>query len=66
MSPEYLLREGEPLDRALKRFKRKLRQDGVLDDMRKREYYEKPSEHRKQMESAARRRSYLATLNENA
>ena len=52
----YEIRKDESLDKALKRFKSRLRRDGVLDEMRKREYYEKPSEkRRKDMEQAMRR-----------
>ena len=52
----YEIRKDESLAKALKRFKSRLRRDGVLDEMRKREYYEKPSEkRRKDMEQAMRR-----------
>ena len=39
--------ENESLDSALKRFKRKCQKDNILGDMRKKEYYEKPSVKRK-------------------
>lgn len=48
--------ENESLDSALKRFKRKCQKDNILGDMRKKEYYEKPSVKRKKKEEAARKR----------
>ena len=52
---KYEIRKGESLDKALKRFKGRLRRDGVIDEIRKREFYEKPSEtKRKDLEQAKR------------
>ncbi len=48
--------ENESLDSALKRFKRKCQKDNILGDMRKKEYYEKPSVKRKKKKEAARKR----------
>ena len=48
--------ENESLDSALKRFKRKCQKDNILGDMRKKEYYEKPSVKRKKKREAARKR----------
>lgn len=48
--------ENESLDSALKRFKRKCQKDNIMGDMRKKEYYEKPSVVRKKKEEAARKR----------
>lgn len=50
-------RPGESIDRVLRRFKRKLKDEGVIDEIKKREFYEKPSETRKKKESAAKRRT---------
>jgi small subunit ribosomal protein S21 len=50
------LRKGEELEKALRKFKTKLRREGVLDEMKKREYYEKPSQRRRKQEEAAKRR----------
>ena len=41
---------------ALKRFNRKLQQDGILAEARRREHYEKPSVKRKRKEAARRRK----------
>jgi len=50
------IRKGEELEKALRKFKMKLRHEGVLDEMKKREYYEKPSQRRRKEAEAARRR----------
>lgn len=39
---EVRVGKDESLDSALKRFKKKLQEDGVLSDIRRHEYYEKP------------------------
>ncbi len=47
---------NEPLESALKRFKRKCQKDGIIGDIRRKEAYEKPSEQRKKKQDAARKR----------
>ena len=49
--------ENESLESALKRFKRKCQKDNILGDLRKKEFYEKPSVRRKKKPKAPRRRS---------
>ncbi|MCC6158281.1 MAG: 30S ribosomal protein S21 [Deltaproteobacteria bacterium] len=49
-------RENEPLQSALKRFKRQCEKAGILSEVRKREFYEKPSVRRKRKAAAARKR----------
>jgi len=56
---EVRLKKGEPLDRALRRFKKKLDREGILRAVKERMYYEKPSEKRRRKEKLAR---YLAEL----
>ncbi|MDA0712373.1 MAG: 30S ribosomal protein S21 [bacterium] len=51
------VREGESIERALKRFKRKVEQAGVLKEVRKREHYLKPSVKKKLKARAAEARS---------
>jgi small subunit ribosomal protein S21 len=54
--PKIEIRKGEELEKALRKFKMKLRHEGVIDEMKKREFYEKPSEKkRRQLEQARRR-----------
>jgi len=55
---EIRVGENESLDQALKRFKRKCAKAGVLQEIRKREHYEKPSVKRKKKAEAARKRKY--------
>ncbi len=54
--PKIEIRKGEDLEKALRKFKTKLRHEGVMDEMKKREFYEKPSQRRrKEVEQAKRR-----------
>lgn len=48
--------ENESFETALKRFSRKIQQEGVLAEARRREHYEKPSMKRKRKEAAKRRK----------
>ncbi|MEE1186886.1 MAG: 30S ribosomal protein S21 [Acutalibacteraceae bacterium] len=52
------LKENESLDNALRRFKRATARDGVIQEVRKREHYEKPSVRRKKKSEAARKRKF--------
>ncbi len=42
------LKEGENIERALKRFKRKFEKTGVIKELRKRQAFEKPSVQRRE------------------
>ncbi|MGH7610137.1 MAG: 30S ribosomal protein S21 [Candidatus Dormibacteria bacterium] len=53
---EVKLREGESFESALRRFNKKIKQNGVLTEVRRREFYEKPSVRRKKKLMAARKR----------
>ena len=44
------------VDKALRKFKKKIQESGLLDDLRARETYEKPTAERKRKKSAARAR----------
>ena len=55
---EVRVKDGESLENALRRFKRKTARDGILAEARKREHYEKPSVKRKKKAEAARTRKY--------
>jgi small subunit ribosomal protein S21 len=55
---EVRVRENESLESALKRFKRQCASAGVIQEVRKREHYEKPSVKRKKNAEAARKRKY--------
>ena len=55
--PRVDIRENEPLERALRRFKKKIEREGVLKQLRARKHYEKPSERkRKKMRDARKRK----------
>jgi len=53
---EVKVGENESLDSALRRFKKKCAEAGVLAEIRKREHYESPSVRRKKKSEAARKR----------
>lgn len=42
------IKEGESIDKALRRYKRKFEKTGVLREIRERKEYKKPSERRRQ------------------
>ncbi|MCM8529053.1 MAG: 30S ribosomal protein S21 [Lentisphaeraceae bacterium] len=44
MPSEVQTKKGEPIDKALRRLKKKLDREGVLRELRNRRHYEKPSE----------------------
>lgn len=52
------VKDNESLESALRRFKRQTSRDGVIQEVRKREHYEKPSVKRKKKSEAARKRKY--------
>ncbi|HEX6552375.1 MAG TPA: 30S ribosomal protein S21 [Ktedonobacteraceae bacterium] len=53
---EVRVGDHESFETALKRFNRKIQQDGILAEARRREHYEKPSVKRKRKEAARRRK----------
>jgi small subunit ribosomal protein S21 len=53
---ELHLEEADRIDWALKAFKRKVQRAGILQDIRRKRHYVKPSEARQQKAAAARRR----------
>ena len=52
------VKENEPFDVALRRFKRTIEKLGLLTDLRAREFYEKPTAERKRKKAAAVKRHY--------
>ena len=52
-------REGESFDSMLKRFKRGVKRDGVLMELKDKKYYEKPSERKKKEKKAAANRTRM-------
>lgn len=45
--PEIEIKKDESFESALRRFKRKIEQEGILREVRDRKHYEKPSERRR-------------------
>ena len=41
---EVRIKKGEPIDKVLRKLKKKMDKEGVLKELRNRRYYEKPSE----------------------
>lgn len=54
--PSVKVRENEPFDIAMRRFKRSCEKAGVLSEVRRREFYEKPTSVRKRKMAAAVKR----------
>jgi len=52
--------DNESFESLLKRFNKRVQQEGILGEVRRREYYEKPSTKRKRKEAAKRRKSARA------
>ncbi|MDH3788647.1 MAG: 30S ribosomal protein S21 [Xanthomonadales bacterium] len=55
--PSVKVRDNEPFEYALRRFKRSCEKAGVLAETRRREYYEKPTQERKRKAAAAVKRN---------
>ena len=55
------VKENEPFDVALRRFKRLVEKTGLLNDLRAREFYEKPTWERKRKAAAAVKRHLKKT-----
>ena len=51
----------EDFESLLKRFNRKVQQSGIMSEVRRREYFEKPSVKRKRKEATKRRKSARAS-----
>jgi len=50
------VRENESLDGALKRFKKRIEETGILKEAKRHEHYEKPSDRRRRADAARRRK----------
>tara|TARA_B100001123_G_scaffold322310_1_gene361645 strand:+ start:1058 stop:1234 length:177 start_codon:yes stop_codon:yes gene_type:complete len=54
-----IVKEGEPFEKALRRFKKKWEKAGVLRDVKARSYYLKPSELKKIAKTKKRKRRFF-------
>lgn len=50
------VRDGESIEEALRRFKRECERNGIMQEIKRREYYEAPSVRRKKKQAEARRK----------
>ena len=64
--PSVKVRENEPFEYALRRFKRSCEKAGVISEARRREFYEKPTQERKRKAAAAVKRHMRKLSRENA
>ncbi|BAX51831.1 30S ribosomal protein S21 [Photobacterium damselae subsp. piscicida] len=64
--PVIKVRENEPFDVALRRFKRSCEKAGILSEVRRREHFEKPTTVRKRTKAAAVKRHLKKLARENA
>ena len=53
--PHIEIKKGESFESALRRFKRKMEQEGILREIRDRSYYEKPSKKRRRKRSRTKK-----------
>lgn len=54
--PKVDVGEHEPLERALKRLKKKIEREGILKILKARKHYEKPSEKRRRKQRTSKKR----------
>ena len=54
---EVRIQEGESLENALRRFKRKVQQEYIIKEVKRHSFYLKPGEKRRVKEALARKRS---------
>jgi small subunit ribosomal protein S21 len=63
--PSVKVRENEPFEYVLRRFKRSCEKAGILAETRRREFYEKPTQERKRKAAAAVKRNLRRLAREN-
>ena len=56
--PSIRVKENEPFEVAIRRFKRTVEKTGLLTELRAREFYEKPTTERKRKAAAAVKRQH--------
>ena len=54
---EIKIQEGESIESALRRFKRKVQQEDIIKDIKKHSFYLKPGDKRRAKQALARKRS---------
>jgi small subunit ribosomal protein S21 len=53
---EVVIQEGESLENALRRFKRKVQQEDIIKEIKKHSFYMKPGEKRRAKQALSRKR----------
>jgi len=59
---EVKVKKNESVERAISRFKKKVKEDGFLFTLKERQYYTKPSEERREKKNRAKRRNFYNRL----
>ncbi|MSS71705.1 MAG: 30S ribosomal protein S21 [Candidatus Latescibacteria bacterium] len=54
--PGVIVRDKEPFEKALRRFKKTCEKAGIISEMKKHQHFEKPSERKKRKLNSARRK----------
>jgi len=57
VNAEVTARSGEPADKLIRRFSKKVRKEGIIEQYRERMYYEKPSDKRRRKKKMAKLKS---------
>jgi small subunit ribosomal protein S21 len=57
---EIKVKKKEPVERALRRLKRRMEKEGVLDKVRSKRFYEKPSAKRRRLRKESKFKQMLA------
>ncbi len=65
MPVEVKIRKGEPMDRAIRRLKKRLDREGVIRDARAKRYFEKRSDKKRRARKVAAFNQMLRTRYEN-
>lgn len=55
--PVIKVKDNEPIEIAMKRFKKQVEKAGILTELRRREYFDKPSVRKKKKAAAAKKRA---------
>ena len=59
------IREGESIEEAIRRFKRECERNGIMQEIKKREFYKPPSVLRKEQKAEAKRKMRRRAYKEN-
>lgn len=65
MSVEVKIRKGEPMEKAIRRLKKKLDRENIIRDYRAKRYFEKPCEVRRRKKKVAAFTNMLRQRYEN-